>query len=252
MTGVADRDRADDDPGSAPRGDRDPSDEGRPADDDTATTRVVLVRHGESGWNTEHRIQGHSGPGLTARGHAQARAVAGWLAATIGPVPVVSSDLARARETAEHVVAATGVALAFDPDLRERSWGSWEGRTVADLDAEGSSAWSRRAGGEDVADEVGGESGPVLAARVVPALHRHAADRDAVVLITHGGSIWHALHHLLDLPDMTLGGVANTGVAEVLLGADGHAWLQGYNLVSHLGPDGTPFADPGTRQRHHA
>ncbi len=228
-------------------GQRDPSDESSPG---ATATRVVLVRHGESRWNVEQRLQGHSGPGLSARGHDQARAVGAWLAATLGATPVVSSDLPRALETAEHVATALGTDVAIDPALRERSWGRWEGRTVAELTAEGSPEWQRRADGEDVADEVGGESGPALAARVLPAVRRHARNRDVVVLVSHGGSIWHALHALLGLPDMTLGGVANTGVAEVLLGVDGHAWLQAYNLQGHLAGDGARATEPGARGRH--
>lgn len=228
----------------------DPSDDGA-GWDEASTTRVVLVRHGESHWNVERRLQGHSGSGLSPTGHDQARAVATWLAATLGPAAVVSSDLRRARETAHHVAVALGAEPVEDPDLRERSWGTWEGRTVEELTAEDSGAWRRRATGEDVASEVGGESGPDLAARMVPAIRRHAVDRDAVVLVTHGGSIWHGLHGLLGLPDMTLGGVANTGVSEVLLTGDGHAWLQTYNLQGHLGFDG-PFGSSTSRTRRNA
>lgn len=231
---ATDRHEADGSPARGAPDDRgDPSDDGQ-AWGDESSTRVLLVRHGESHWNVEHRLQGHSGSGLSQRGHQQARAVAAWLATTVGAVPVVSSDLQRARQTADHVAAALDVDVTVDPDLRERSWGDWEGRTVADLTAEGSSAWRRRAAGEDVAAEVGGESGPGLAARVVPAIRRHAKDRNAVVLVSHGGSIWHGLHGLLDLPALTLGGVANTAVSEILLTADGHAWLQAYNLQGHL------------------
>lgn len=229
----------------------DPSDDGA-AWDEESTTRVVLVRHGESHWNVEQRLQGHSGSGLSRAGHDQARAVAAWLAVTLGPVQVVSSDLQRARETADHVAAALASDVVEDPDLRERSWGTWEGRTVAELTADDSDAWRRRAIGEDVAAEVGGESGPDLAARVVPAIRRHAADREAVVLVSHGGSIWHGLHGLLGLPDMTLGGVANTGVSEVLLTGDGHGWLQCYNLQGHLGADGVPAGTSVAPGRHRA
>lgn len=229
----------------------DPSDDGASWDDEVAT-RVVLVRHGQSHWNVEHRLQGHAGSGLSRHGHDQARSLASWLAAMLTSAPVVSSDLQRARETATHIGSAMGVEVTEDRDLRERSWGTWEGRTVAELTAEDSVAWRRRATGQDVAPEVGGESGPQLAARMVPAIRRHARGRDVVVLVTHGGSIWHGLHALLDLPNMTLGGVANTGVSEVLLTGDGHAWLQSYNLQGHLGVNGAPFARPDGRQRHHA
>lgn len=206
-------------------------------------TRVLLVRHAESVWNTQRRLQGHGGVGLSETGRRQAEALAGWLAGTIGPAPVVSSDLARARETGEVIATALGADLQVDPDLRERSFGDWEGRSVEDLTAEDSPLWQRFADGEDVATEVGGESGPDLAGRVVPAIRRHADGVEAVVLVTHGGSIWHGLHALLDLPPRTLGGVGNTALSEVLM-VDGHAWLQSYNAQPHLPPDDGPVRVP--------
>lgn len=212
----------------------------------TGGTRVFFVRHGESVWNLEHRLQGHSGPGLSEHGHDQARRLGAWLAETVGRADVVSSDLPRATETAAHVAAALGTDVVVDQDLRERSWGRWEGRTVDDLVAEDSSAWNRRALGEDVAEEVGGESGRALADRVVAAVERHVRGRQAVVLVSHGGSIWHALHRLLALPAMTLGGVANTGVAEVLVAGDGSVWLESYNRQAHLAGGGNAMGDSRT------
>lgn len=212
-------------------------------------TRVVLVRHGESRWNTQRRIQGHSGVGLNETGRRQAEAVAGWLATSLGPAPVVASDLARARETAEPISAALGADLQIDENLRERSFGDWEGRSVEELATENSPLWQRWADGEDVATEIGGESGADLAARVVPAIHRHAEGVDAVVLVTHGGAIWHGLHALLELPPRTLGGVGNTGVSEVLL-VDGHAWLQTYNVQPHLAPDAQATYRPRELRGH--
>ncbi len=206
-------------------------------------TRVLLVRHAESVWNTQRRLQGQAGTGLSEDGRRQSEALAGWIATALGPAPVVSSDLARARETATPIAAALGADLEVDADLRERSFGSWEGRSVADLTAEDSELWRRFADGDDVATEVGGESGPDLAARVVAAIRRHAEGREAVVLVTHGGSIWHGLHALLDLPPRTLGGVGNTGVSEVLL-VGGHAWLQSYNVRAHLDGGEPPAGIP--------
>jgi broad specificity phosphatase PhoE len=201
------------------------------------TTRLWLVRHGQSTWNAEGRIQGQSGEGLSAMGRRQARAVAAWLADTLGHALVVSSDLPRARETAEPVATALGADLSVDRALRERSFGRWEGRLVADLEEESSDLWRQWARGVDVVARAGGESGEQMSARVTPALRGHArrgreAGRD-VVVVSHGGVIWHGLHDLLDLPPLTLGGVGNASVSTLLFASE-RTWLDAYNGQAHL------------------
>lgn len=203
-------------------------------------TRMWLVRHGQSTWNATGRIQGQSGEGLSPLGARQAVATADWLAETLGRALVVASDLARAHETALPVAAALGADLAVDPALRERSFGRWEGRTVADLEAESSDLWQEWAAGEDVVARAGGESGPEMTARVVPALRGHARRAgaegvDDIVVVSHGGVIWHGLHGLLDLPPLTLGGVGNASVSTVLFAGD-RTWLETYNGQVHLRP----------------
>ena len=209
-------------------------------------TRMWLVRHGQSTWNAEGRIQGQSGAGLSPLGMRQAVAVAEVLAETLGGALVVTSDLTRARATAEPVAVALGADLAVDPALRERSFGNWEGRTVAELEAESSELWRQWAAGEDVVARAGGESGAQMTARVVPALRGHArraqaAGADDVVVVSHGGVIWHGLHDLLALPPLTLGGVGNASVSTLLFAA-GRTWLEAYNGQAHLSPvDRTTF-----------
>ena len=78
---------------------------------------LVLLRHGETDWNAEERAQGHADVPLNERGHAQARAAAAVMAG-FGAARLWSSDLARAMQTAEHVAAATG--LAVEPAARLR------------------------------------------------------------------------------------------------------------------------------------
>ena len=95
--------------------------------------RLILVRHGESTWNAEERLQGQLDPPLSERGREQSRA----LAAMLDGLPddrVVCSDLGRARETAELL----GLRPArFDPRWREIDVGSWGGRVAAEVDALG-------------------------------------------------------------------------------------------------------------------
>ena len=200
--------------------------------------RMWLVRHGQSTWNAAGRVQGQSGEGLSMLGRRQAAAAAEWLAETIGTATVVSSDLARAHETAVPIAAALGADLAVDSALRERAFGAWEGRTVGDLDAEADGLWQQWAAGVDVVAQAGGESNEAMVARVAPALQRHAevaraAGADDIVVVSHGGVIWHGLHALLGLPALTLGGVGNASVTTLLF-TGGRIWLDAYNSMAHL------------------
>jgi glucosyl-3-phosphoglycerate phosphatase len=89
----------------------------------------VLVRHGETDWNAAQRAQGHADVSLNARGRAQAAGLATALA-TFAPVRLWSSDLSRALQTAEHVAAATGLAIEPDARLREYDVGKRSGLTI--------------------------------------------------------------------------------------------------------------------------
>ena len=106
-------------------------------------TRIVLVRHGETRWNIEGRIQGyHSDSPLTDNGHAQARAVGERLARE-GIDVLYSSDLGRTRQTAEHIAAATGSPLNTDAGVRERGYGVFEGYTFEEIGKEYPEAYAK-------------------------------------------------------------------------------------------------------------
>ena len=99
-----------------------------------AISRFILVRHGETTWNAEQRIQGQLDAELSPLGREQARRVARHLS----PEPfaaIYSSDLSRARETAAVVAAQIGVAVQLERGFREASFGEWEGLTVAEIRA---------------------------------------------------------------------------------------------------------------------
>src|SRR5687768_16876002 len=102
-------------------------------------TTLLLARHGETDWNRELRIQGSSDIALNDLGRDQARALAEELA-ELALDAIYSSDLRRARETAEAVAAQHGLDVRLDPRLRERAFGSWEGLTRADIVALGDGA----------------------------------------------------------------------------------------------------------------
>ena len=144
-------------------------------------TTLLLVRHGETDWNADGRWQGHADVPLNERGRAQAQALAEQLAAEEPLDVVYSSDLARARETAEIVARRLGVELVLERDLREIDVGSREGRTWSEID--------------DV-PEWDGEPHEAHGVRVVSALLRIARAHDGrVLVVTHGGSVRRVLEH---------------------------------------------------------
>jgi broad specificity phosphatase PhoE len=91
-------------------------------------TTLLLVRHGETDWNAEGKLQGHTDRPLNPYGRRQAQALADRLA-TESIDALYASDLSRARETPEILGEKLGLAVAVDPDLREKNWGNWEGLT---------------------------------------------------------------------------------------------------------------------------
>ncbi|MFW3170154.1 histidine phosphatase family protein [Geodermatophilus sp. CPCC 206100] len=145
---------------------------------------LLLVRHGQSAWNAAGLMQGQTAHvPLTELGHAQASAAAGELRA-LRPGALVSSDLRRAVQTAEHCARATGLPFTTTAALREQGYGSLEGRPSREL-------W-------DVVDWTdphwaadGGESLAELHGRVAAYLGALCAEppADVVALVTHGDTI---------------------------------------------------------------
>ncbi|MDP8960515.1 MAG: histidine phosphatase family protein [Actinomycetota bacterium] len=198
-------------------------------------SRLVLVRHGESEWNVERRIQGQSGTGLTGRGREQAQRTAELLAAAYPDALLVSSDLQRCLESVASFEELLGREAKTEPGLRERHFGEWTGRLNVDVAEEDPERWKRWRAGEDVFEEVGGENSATLARRAVATIRRlleEAAGRP-VVCMTHGGPVWHGVHALLRLHDRVLGGVANASVTEINVESVAPRLIS-WNQVVHL------------------
>lgn len=167
-----------------------------------AATRFCLVRHGETPWNAERRIQGQTDIGLSDTGLAQAtlagRALAGQPVAAL-----YSSDLTRARSTAERIGACLGLAPVLAPQFRERRYGIFEGLTYDQARAQHPDAY-RAFETRDPAYGVpgGGESLVQMRARVAPALETlaQAHPGELVVLVTHGGVLDILNRYLRALP----------------------------------------------------
>ena len=151
-------------------------------------TTILLARHGESDWNRAGRWQGQADRPLTELGREQAQALAARLEDTELDA-IYSSDLGRARETAEIVAAAKGLAVTSVPELREVDVGSWSGLSRAEAEERFPDGFARwQAGGEGWTD---GETYEELGGRVVRAVSRIAADHPGgrVLVVAHGGSI---------------------------------------------------------------
>jgi 2,3-bisphosphoglycerate-dependent phosphoglycerate mutase len=137
-------------------------------------TTLLLVRHGETDWNADGRLQGHTDRPLSDFGRRQARQLAEELADEELDA-IYASDLARARETAEIAGERLSLPVVVDPDLREKDWGTWEGLTPAERDRV----------------ELVGESTQAHQERILRALRRIAERHPGgrVLVVTHGGSM---------------------------------------------------------------
>ena len=199
--------------------------------------RLILLRHGQTDYNIDGRMQGHIDSNLTAEGHDQAAAAAPVLA-ELAPDRVISSDLRRAVDTAEVVAAACGVPVKFDARLRETHLGHWQGRTVAEIDRDYPGAIAEWRSDPAWAPP-GGESRIAVVARsrpVVDELEAEFADArsETVLLVAHGGMIAGLVTGLMELPHSTwpsFGGLGNCRWAVLARRDDHPRWrLAGYNI----------------------
>lgn len=159
---------------------------------------LLCVRHGRTAWNADKRFQGHTDVALDDEGRAQADALAGLLAAERIDA-AVSSDLARAVETARIVLGPRDVGLRFDPDWREMRFGDWEGLTWAQIRAANPQLDPAAHTSVKAYAPRGGETFAELCSRVTRAVERSVAELpdDGVALIaTHAGPL-HALLEVL-------------------------------------------------------
>jgi len=151
-------------------------------------TSFCIVRHGETDWNVERRIQGHIDIPLNVNGRAQAAATAAGLAA-LRFAAAYSSDLARAWVTAEVTVSRLGLAVQPEPGLRERHYGIFQGLTAAEAAQRFPLAHARYLARDLHYDFEMGESLAGLSARVTGAIEllaqRHRGQ--SVLLVSHGG-----------------------------------------------------------------
>ena len=205
-------------------------------------SRWHLVRHGETAWNRESRFQGQADPPLNEIGRAQARAVAERLAG-VSFAAAYASDLGRVTETAAAVARGRALRVTELAELREKSFGKWEGLNYREAEAQDPERYRRifRVVTYDGATAPpGGESDLQMLRRVAGVadrLREAHCGRDGNVLIAgHGGSLCALIVALLGLPARAIWRfrLSNCGVSRVTVFDDGAATLDLFNDTGHL------------------
>lgn len=197
---------------------------------------MFVLRHGQTAWNAETRIQGHLDMPLNAIGRWQAERLAQALAGE-ALAAIYSSDLARARETAEPLARRQGLPVVTAVQLRERAFGHFEGQTFQDIEArwpEDAARWRRRdpdfgpGGGERLQDFF--ERSVNAATQLA---RRHAGQ--AIALVAHGG-VLDCLYRAalgIELQAPRSWPVANAAINRLLWTPQGLSMV-GWHDASHL------------------
>jgi len=178
-------------------------------------TEIFLIRHGETEWNLQRRMQGHSNSKLTSVGQFQIQALGQWMK-NVPFDSIYSSDTLRARLTAEAITQFSGHKIKFDQRLREKNLGVFEGLTTEEASEKFPEIFGlfKTSGSNYIIDE--GESTQQVLDRaleiVEEILVKHSEER--VLLVTHGGFVRVLVKHTLglSLDSPTCFFIKNTGV----------------------------------------
>jgi probable phosphoglycerate mutase len=215
--------------------------------DTSRATRILLIRHGETAWNAERRLQGHLDIPLNAEGQRQAALLGRALADETIDL-IVSSDLQRALQTAQALALARGMPIALDRQLRERSYGGFEGLLHSEIGErfpDEHAAWQAREVDASLpAGRHPGETFRQFYARATSAVLAQAAANPGktVALVCHGG-ILECAYRLAAAMPLTAPRefkVYNASVNRFLFEPDGEGGgrlvLQSWGEVAHLRP----------------
>ena len=213
-------------------------------------TRIIAVRHGETAWNADTRIQGQTDIPLSDVGRWQA-AQLGRALADEQVTAIYASDLSRAWETAEFLGRAVAVAVTPDTALRERCFGEFEGKTFAEIEAqlpEQSQRWRKRV---PEFTPAGGESLLTLRERVVATAARLAAGHpgELIAMVAHGGvmDVLYRAATRLDIQAPRTWALGNAAINRLLWTQTGFT-LVGWGDTQHLAEgavlDDNRFANP--------
>lgn len=166
-----------------------------------AMTTLVLVRHGETIWNRDGRVQGALDSPLSALGAAQAAAVATALADE-GLTRIWCSDLGRTRATVAALATRTRIEVVYDHRLRERCYGELEGWTYQEIRERFPKQFERLDSRDPTFEPAGGESAITFRDRVVAVMHDIVAQSEGerVAVVTHGGVVGIMYRHVREIP----------------------------------------------------
>lgn len=196
------------------------------------------VRHGQTEWNRAGRIQGQTDSPLTDVGRAQARATAGVLRGR-SAVALYTSDLGRARATADALGAALDLKPRPDARLRELHYGILEGKTWREVETEHPDLYRTIRGGSPDVRPPGGESRRDMVGRALEFLadiHRTHADEE-VVVVSHGGVVAYVLRTVLQIPYEARPRFRTPNCSISTFIHDGLDWrLQTWSRIDHLEP----------------
>eukprot|EP01136_Pigoraptor_vietnamica_P045461 Opistho-1_new@23444 len=211
-------------------------------------TRLIAVRHGETAWNVDTRIQGHLDIGLNATGLWQAQR-AGQALADEPIAAVYASDLSRAWQTAQAIAEPHGLEVQPDLGLRERAFGRFEGMSFAEIEAtlpEDARRWRER--DPEFEPEGGGESLLTFRDRVTGTASAIAARHPGqlVVLVAHGGvmDVLYRAATRQELQAPRTWQLGNAAINRMLWTPEGFS-LVGWSDNAHLATD-TPLDETTT------
>ena len=205
----------------------------------TEPTRIIAIRHGETSWNVDTRIQGHLDIPLSANGRWQAERLAAALKGE-SLAAIYASDLTRAWETAQYLGRAQGLAVIKEMGLRERGFGDFQGKTFAEIEAllpEQSQRWRQR---DPEFSPHGGESLMALRSRVISATERLAAlhPGEQIAVVGHGGvmDVLYRAATRLEIQAPRTWALGNAAINRLLWSPEGFS-LVGWADTSHLDDD---------------
>lgn len=202
-----------------------------------SATRFILVRHGETLWNREGRIQGHLDSALNPQGTAQARLLAARLAHEPFEV-LLSSDLGRASGTAGFIAEQTGHPVILDVRLRERHYGIFQGLTRGEAESAYPAAYAKYRDESVTAALEGGESTQECVARNLDCLEEFAARYagQRIVVVAHGGVLDGLYRHVMKLPYVGTRAFTIVNASLNWFSLESGRWrLDSWGDVAHLG-----------------
>ncbi len=195
----------------------------------------LIVRHGETEWNRDGRIQGQADTPLSHEGRAQASALGAALKETRID-RAFASDLSRARETADLVLGSRNLPVETCRDLRELDFGRWEGRLGTELAVQEPELFRAWHTGDPAFAAPGGESVGDLVRRIESFVEKNKEGmlQGTSLVVAHGGSVRGLLHAVLGIPLEIVGrfNVARASLSILEVEPFGSV-LMLYNEVSH-------------------